>query len=1157
MRLILFTLLFLFNTVHASNPGSVSASMVKLSPLSLPAICDPGDVRFNSVTAELAVCNIANTWQQIFDAANLTGTIPPGTLPVATTGAVGVVFASNATANNFVTGITSGTGAITRAQPSFSNLSGSITVSQMNSGTGASTSTFWRGDGTWAAGGLPLTTLGDTVYEDATPLPVRLPGNTTTTKKFLQQTGNGTISAAPAWGQPAFTDITGSVAAAQLPNPSSSTLGGVQSAAAVTNQWINSISTSGVPALSQPAFSNLSGNIGVSQMNSGTSASSSTFWRGDGTWAIAGGTITGPGSSTNTAIARWNSTTGTALLDSTVTIDSSGNIATSGDTTSVKITSATDPTSALSMAYAQSNTRAEIKTLQTSTNQGAGLFLGTADVAGSNASSTGSVVIGSGSKTAGTGNSGDVTLQPGTSAGGQRGRIDLVDSTEGFAGSMWTSNNNAGGGHWVAPPAGRNYVPNPDAEFAGTPGWANYANAAGVVPVNGTGGSPVTAIARTSTGGEILRGGASFKWAKSAANRQGEGFSFDIAVDPAEKLVSTSIPVSFDYFTSSGYASGDMQVFVYDIANSTLLSVFDPDGLNGALVANTTFRRFTGRFFTTAGSGSYRVIVHTATTSAVAYNLFTDNWVVGGGQLVPGFVGTPTVSFTPTLLNAWTNTTLTGNWYRVGEYMVITYKLQTTGTPTGTSLSFNMVPGYTVDNNKLLSVGDGMKVGIGGFYQTGIVDGSLEAFINYNAGSSYFNASYINSVTSGATTQVSPTAPVAFSNHPDYIWLTVRVPIVGWDVGATFSSSSVLLQTPIPTAATSSVKTPTASGNFNLMTGNSLTLTPGKWRLSGSCGFANSGTTPTYTQFDCLWLGANGADSVTAPALMTAVTGLTILSTGQTENFINLGSGNVASYYSPAPSVVVQCTAPTCVIYLDTYAIATTIANARITAYPTAEKIPDFSVFSIFGGIGSVGSQTNFTSSGTFTTPVDSSTKTVYRYWVIGAGGGGGGSNGASSAGGGAGAGGSSIGTFTGVAGNTAITITVSSSGGTAGAGTGGTGGTGGTSSIGSPVSVSCTGGVGGVGSTTGAVAGGAGGTCSGGGINMAGQAGSRAPSTSLGGQGASSNILGTGGFPGMPGSGGGVSATGFGAGGGGAIATTAGGGSGAPGLVIIWQDTP
>ena len=45
----------------------------------------------------------------------------------------------------------------------------------------------------------PLTTLGDTVYEDATLTPVRLPGNTAATRKFLRQTGTGTVSAVPAW----------------------------------------------------------------------------------------------------------------------------------------------------------------------------------------------------------------------------------------------------------------------------------------------------------------------------------------------------------------------------------------------------------------------------------------------------------------------------------------------------------------------------------------------------------------------------------------------------------------------------------------------------------------------------------------------------------------------------------------------------------------------------------------------------------------------------------------------------------------------------------------------------------------------------------------------------------------------------------------------
>ena len=57
----------------------------------------------------------------------------------------------------------------------------------------------------------PMTTLGDIIYEDATPAAARLAGNTTTTKEFLSQTGDGTVSAAPAWAQPAAADLSNGV----------------------------------------------------------------------------------------------------------------------------------------------------------------------------------------------------------------------------------------------------------------------------------------------------------------------------------------------------------------------------------------------------------------------------------------------------------------------------------------------------------------------------------------------------------------------------------------------------------------------------------------------------------------------------------------------------------------------------------------------------------------------------------------------------------------------------------------------------------------------------------------------------------------------------------------------------------------------------------
>jgi hypothetical protein len=75
-------------------------------------------------------------------------------------------------------------------------------------------------------------------------------------------------SGVPTASQPAFIDISGSVAAAQLPNPTASTLGGIESLAAVTSKWINTISTSGVPSATQPAFSDISGNASLAQLPS-------------------------------------------------------------------------------------------------------------------------------------------------------------------------------------------------------------------------------------------------------------------------------------------------------------------------------------------------------------------------------------------------------------------------------------------------------------------------------------------------------------------------------------------------------------------------------------------------------------------------------------------------------------------------------------------------------------------------------------------------------------------------------------------------------------------------------------------------------------------------------------------------------------------------
>jgi len=157
----------------------------------------------------------ASLWQ-----VDITGTLQAGTVPFAR---------FSVTAANIVSLFSGCSGTLFMAADGACHSSGTGTVTSFSAGTGA-----------------PFFT---TSVATATSTPA-LSFNITS------QSAN-CVFAGPTTGAAAAPTCRALVGA-DMPNPSSSTLGGIESFAAATHQWINSISTLGVPGSTQPACADLS-----------------------------------------------------------------------------------------------------------------------------------------------------------------------------------------------------------------------------------------------------------------------------------------------------------------------------------------------------------------------------------------------------------------------------------------------------------------------------------------------------------------------------------------------------------------------------------------------------------------------------------------------------------------------------------------------------------------------------------------------------------------------------------------------------------------------------------------------------------------------------------------------------------------------------------
>lgn len=342
-----------------------------------------------------------------------------------------------------------------------------------------------------------------------------------------------------------------------------------------------------------------------------------------------------------------------------------------------------------------------------------------------------------------------------------------------------------------------------DATFEGSVGaWLTYADAAGTQPVDGTGGSPSITFARTTTGGEILNGAASAKLSKTAANRQGQGASLTLSVPelyrgkPVNLKFFYKATANFDYGTFSDFTAdpSDIIVQVYDVTNAQLLNPL-PQALDGSGAYSNLLQIPTN-------CTSLRVILHIATTNALAWDFIVDDFTLevaldqflkaDSDEIIAGPINITATTTNPT--KPTTREYDVVSYRKIGNYAHITYRYyasNTAGAAAGSGTYLFQLPDNLVLDTSLQpttsssTVDNTLNVGLSSPHSDIVIRSNTgptaaqKYFISFFDNRRFFV--YADRIGATATFVISNTAfplteVIAYN-------FSIIVPIVGWTSG--------------------------------------------------------------------------------------------------------------------------------------------------------------------------------------------------------------------------------------------------------------------------------------------------------------------------------------------------------------------------------------